>query len=78
MYWRLSFYELISRVKLKVGELNARMLCQYTAFAEVVNAALGGSKQSSGHPQKGEFNDLAQGPSFEAAIANINRALNFG
>jgi hypothetical protein len=80
LYWRLSFYELIGRVKLKFGELNARMLCQFTAFAEVVNGVFGkGDSSGESAPLvKGEYNDLADAPSFEAALANINAALTFG
>jgi hypothetical protein len=64
-------------VKLKLGELNARMLCQFTAFAEVVNGVFG-KKESGGPLVKGEYTDLAEAPSFEAAIAKINAALTFG
>lgn len=63
-------------MKLKLGELNARMLCQYTCFAEVVGSIFGKSEDAP--LRKGEFNDLADAPSFEAALANINSALTFG
>lgn len=65
------------RVKLKFGELNARMLCQYTSFGEVV-AGLFGKKDDDEPLVKGEYVDLADAPSFDAAIANINNALMFG
>jgi hypothetical protein len=70
LYWRLSFYELIGRVKLKFGELSARMLCQFTAFAEVVNGIFGKADGDAEQPLvKGEYNDLADAPSFDAALA---------
>lgn len=79
LYWRLSFYELVMRVKLKFGELNARMLCQYTSFGEVVAGLFGSKDDGDGPPLvKGEYNDLAEAPSFDAAIAAINSALTFG
>lgn len=63
-------------MKLKLGELNAVALCQYTSFAAVVDAALGGGDGGGKDPDRV---DLAAGaPSMEAAIANINAALNFG
>jgi hypothetical protein len=65
-------------VKLKLGELNARMMCQFTAFAEVVNGVFGDKKSGDGSLVKGDYTDLADAPSFDAAIANINAALNFG
>lgn len=66
------------RVKLKFGELNARMLCQYTSFGEVV-AGLFGKKDDDDAPLvKGEYNDLADAPSFDAALVAINNALTFG
>jgi hypothetical protein len=49
------------------------LLCHYTSFAEVVNGIF-----SDGSEKKDKRNDLAQAPSFESAIANINSALNFG
>lgn len=64
-------------MKLKLGELNARMLCQFTAFAEVVNGVFSDGK-SGGSLIEGEYTDLAKAPSFEQAIANINAALMFG
>lgn len=64
-------------MKLKFGELNARMLCQYTAFAEVVGGIFGSKKAETG-PVSGEYEDIAQGASFEAALANINNALRVG
>lgn len=72
MYWRLSFYELVGRIKLKFGELNARMLCQFTAFADVVNGIFGSGDG------KEDVVDLADAPSFDSALASINRALAFG
>lgn len=73
MFWRLSFYELTARIKLKFGQLHATTLSTYTAFAEVANAALGGGGET-----KEERNDLAVAPSYEMALSQINGALNFG
>lgn len=76
MYWRLSFYELTSRIKLKLGELSTVALCNYTAFAEVARAALGGGDGGGEAPK--DYEDLAKAPSYDAALANINSALSFG
>lgn len=65
-------------MKLKFGELNARMLCQFTSFAEVVNGIFGSEKADDAPLAKGEYNDLAASGSYDNAIANINRALTFG
>lgn len=77
MYWRLSLYELIAKVKLRYSQLHAVTLCQYSAFAEVVSAALGGSSSA---PQAGigDYEDMARGGSYDAALANINRVLSVG
>jgi hypothetical protein len=64
-------------MKLKFGELNARMLCQYTAFAQVV-AGIFGDKQDGPTPAKGDYTDLAEAPSYDAALAAMNAALNVG
>jgi hypothetical protein len=80
MYWRLSFYELVGRVKLKFGQLHAQTACYYQGFALVVSQALGGNRKPGETPKlvEGEYTDLGQAPSFEAAIAQINSALTFG
>jgi hypothetical protein len=66
-------------VKLKLGELNARMLCQYTAFAEVVSGIFGKKDEAGGKPLiEGKYTDLSKAHSFEQALANINNALTFG
>jgi hypothetical protein len=65
-------------MKLKFGELNARMLCQYTAFAEVVSGIFGDKKETNTMPTKGEYVDLAEAPSYDAALAAMNAALSIG
>lgn len=62
-------------MKLKLGELNAVTLCQYTSFAEVVNQAFG---EGGGGTSSEKREDLAQAPSYESALNNINNALMFG
>lgn len=63
-------------MKLKLGEQNAILLCQYTSVSEVIGGIFsdGKDKPAGG----GDFVDLAQGPTFESAIANINQALMLG
>lgn len=64
----------MAKVRIKLGEMNALALCTYTAVASVVNGAFGGG----GSAPVEERNDLAQAPTFEMALLNINQALNFG
>lgn len=66
----------MGRVKLKFGQLHAQSACIYQGVGLVVAQAFADTKKD-GPPKlvKGEYNDLAQAPSFEAAIANINAAL---
>jgi hypothetical protein len=79
LYWRLSFYELIGRVKLKFGELNARMLCQFTAFAEVVNGVFGGDKQRRKRTTgQGRVQRPGRRAFVRGGARNINAALTFG
>ena len=76
LYWRLSYYEIVGRLKLKYGELNATLLCHYTSIAEVANHVFGDGSSGGKDPERVDLTEGA--PSFEAAIANINSALSFG
>lgn len=74
LYWRLSFWEISKRIQLKMGELTAVTLCNYTGLAQVASMALGGGKRSA---TRGE--DVTEGAqTAEQAIAAINAMLNFG
>jgi hypothetical protein len=70
LYWRLSFYELVGRIKLRIGEHTAILLSQFAGMAQIVNGAFGGETPAV---------DLTEGAaSAEDAVAAINAALSFG
>ena len=74
LYWRYSFYELKKRIELKVGEMTAISLSNYTSLVEVVSAALGGEKDGKGKPKITE--DLSQA-SPEHFAARVTEMLSF-
>ncbi|WP_156930374.1 hypothetical protein [Sphingomonas jaspsi] len=57
--------------------MHAVQLCHYSAFAKVVSQALGGDDGDSSGRDPDRVN-LADAPTYDAAIANINAALGFG
>lgn len=71
LFWKLSFYEMVTRTQLKMGEELSKLITQHNSLVDVVSAALGGK---SDMPEA----NLNQAPTFEAALANINVAMNFG
>jgi hypothetical protein len=49
-YWRYTYYEIKKRIELRVGYETASHMSFYTAVAEVVGGALGGTKETKPGP----------------------------
>ena len=71
LYWRYSFYELRKRIELKVGEMTAISLANYTGLVEVANAFAGGDKDAKGKPKITEDLSKATPEHFAARVTDM-------
>lgn len=74
LYWKLSFYELVSQAQLKLGAELAKITSFQNSMVQVLGDAFGDGKSK---PVSKTDANLNNAPTFEAALSNINMAFTF-
>lgn len=78
MFFKYAFREIRQKLQLKIGEINATLLCQHNSMVHIVNHLFGDGKTSSGPENiREKYNDVTAGAQdINDAVNRINRMLS--